>query len=295
MAKQYTEATMIHAERWESFDAFCRDVENRKSRTGGKRAKSVKGNPDWHGVPDIQTAFKFARTGWPQGAALARKMEAQLGPMTGHMESKRKLAMGYVGGAPVIPALLAGSPQHMANPAATAEFPVVTILVNVGMAACVENERYEARGLAIMALVKRLENTGKRVEILAGKFTAGSAVEPNRGAKTRRQGWWGFAVKVKGADEAPDFGKLAYALAHPSMQRVHNFVWLESWALPRDGHGEDWGRTIEAPDCELPPGFQFDMYVTNAMEYSADPLEAYRKLRREAEAAGLLEPAKAAA
>ena len=274
---QYKEKDMLRGERFDSLDEMVATLERRKADgsyqvPAGMRQED-ECRPDWHGCESGEQANEWARYGWPEGSAMAQRMDNELGNVS-HFETTKKMAIGYVGGCPVIPAYLAGAPQHMVDPAGKAEYPVVRVVVNIGFLAEVSTQTKEAKGIAIMALVKRLEDSGKRVELIAWKGTR------------LNKGWAQFGVRVKAASESADMGRLAYVLAHPSFMRVHNFSWLESW---HDAVNNGYGSTLELTSCELTDDIKPDFYIRSVKSNDPDsPLAQYRNLKAEAIKAGLL-------
>lgn len=164
-------------------------------------------NLGWEG------ALRLAREGWTQGALnLNNRPEGLPPPVNHHYDLKYDVG----GQLPDVPRFLSGDPAHMitrgkriGNP------PVVHLCINMWILAMISAQEQANYGTAMVALIDKIESTGRRVE-LDVTFIGRS------GGQTVVLGW-----KVKQASEHCDLAAVAFAIAHPASFRRFGFAMVE--------------------------------------------------------------------
>jgi hypothetical protein len=122
-------------------------------------------------------------------------------------------------------------------------FEQVRIVVNISASGGVSKEILTARGATVAGLVLALEQSGKRVELIAVAPWSASQSDFYNGPKLGP--FINTSVLLKSPDQQIDIDRLAFVLAHPSMLRRLDFAvteTIENWR-PRG-----IGFPIELPD-----------------------------------------------
>jgi hypothetical protein len=270
------------SERFESLGDFIETITSRKGNGIDEASEKIGSTGDtWSGTATFKEAEKLALFGWKNGLKMASKMINELGEPDQVIEAQGNEVMP-VGGVFIIPAVIANAPAYMLNPCAPMEQPIIRLVVSTGFLSGCKAEQKIAKGVAIMALVGRLERAGQSVEVVSWK-----GVEATSGSL-----WSEVSVVIKQPDQAMDLDVLAYVLAHPSFQRRHNFKWIETISpanKAKRSYGMGHGRTAELPDCEGSNVEEHAMYIKSTKSSdSTDPLDHYRDLKKQALDAGLV-------
>lgn len=161
-----------------------------------------------------QGALAMARDGWHDGALdLYKSLNAVIAPTTGHAKLTRDVAGHY----PDVPAYLSGDPCNMITRGkAKGIMPVIHIMVNTCASWGVKANCYMNFGIALCAIVDKLEAAGRRVEldvVWRDRFRAGNLL---------LMGW-----NIKRGGDALDMGAVAFGIAHPAAFRRLGFAMIE--------------------------------------------------------------------
>ena len=181
----------------------------------------------FYGTPDYETASRFVRRGWEQGAErldLARKTAVSAGR---NSYSAPVPHLDVCGGAPIVAEWLGGNPECMLNESDPLELPVVTIAVHIGALCDVDARLMVNRGVAVLVAAHEIEQAGSTVQILA--YSGQYSTHGERGKEAR---WGDCMIQIKAPDQPFDVHVLAYALANPSMFRRHCFRVIEGFPKP---------------------------------------------------------------
>jgi hypothetical protein len=196
-----------HARSW---DELLHDVRTKPTNKGWKRCDSKgKDSPEWYGSASLDEAIKLAEQGVP-----ALREELYQTAARQKMEAAPMWDIAPVGVFPCIPAHAAGIPEDMFMPiddGMSAPKPIIRIYMNVSAGAHTSSTQIMNRGAAIVNLIDSIEGDGlRRVELVAVCNSA------NRSGGNKRNL---FSVVVKRPEEDLDWGRVSFALAHPSFLR----------------------------------------------------------------------------
>ena len=160
-------------------------------------------------------AVTMAKDGWSEGVNMIDEALQAITPATGR---EARWGWAQTGGSVSVGRYLTGHPKHFRNrrKKQMGSAPVLHIAVNT-VASCMVNANQMANyGAAIVGLIDRLENMGKRVHldvVMATKCAANTRLSI---------GW-----NVKRASEAVDLSQVAFAIAHPAAFRRIGFAMME--------------------------------------------------------------------
>ena len=179
-------------------------------------------DPEFTGVANHTEAFRLAREGWT--AELARTMsvaEDAVSKVERDHEMPSFVAAHDVAGCEVdVARYLDGTPENMIDYPLTPIVKagrVITLCASISYSGAIDEGTIRKRGQAIAALALALSQLGYSTEIYSEVCSSGH----NDGRK-----YVSVRTLVKGAQDALDAERIAYAVAHPSMLRVLNFAAL---------------------------------------------------------------------
>lgn len=220
-----------HADSW---DDFLHDIRtkptNPKWKTCSSRMNDM--SDEWYGTHSLEEAITLAEQGVP---ALREKLFEAVTRQK--MEAAPVWEVAPVGVFPCIPTHAAGLADNMFMPmdsGMTSPKPIVRIYMNVSAGAHTTPEQIINRGAAIVNLIDTIEGDNtRRVELVA--------VCNNQNMKNKSYRNL-FSVVVKRSDEHLDWGRVSYALAHPSflrrlmfrVQEIVSHVYDDNYGLPQD-------------------------------------------------------------
>lgn len=196
-----------HAPSW---DEFLHDMRHKPTNPKWKKcaSKDTDMGADWYGTASFNEAVSLAEQGVP---ALREQLFAAV--VRQKMEAAPIWDVAPVGVFPCIPAYAAGIEENMFMPCddgMTAPKPIIRLYMNVSAGAHTTPEQIINRGAAIVNLIDTIEGDGlRRVELVA--------VCNSRNTESNGRNL--FSVVVKRSDEHLDWGRVSYALAHPSFLR----------------------------------------------------------------------------
>lgn len=204
-------------------------------------------------------ALRMAREGWREGAERARPL---LDRVKVARPTKRSLVRYDVAGAvPSVPRYLAGNLLNMRTfqRSATSQRPVITIVASTAAPWFVEAGTFEGLAVAAMAIVDRLEDTGFRVEIIAGRRESSETGNNNAARKgTGENNRLGYRsemfFRLKAADDALDLDRVAFGIGHPAVHRRILFAAGGIHPDYKDSLGMGQGYAVGLSALERPPG-----------------------------------------
>ena len=197
---------IYHAPSW---DDLLHDVRTLPTNPKWRKCAS-KGTHDdeWYGSASLAEAIGLAEQGVP---ALREQLFATV--VRQKMEAAPVWDTAPVGVFPCIPAYAAGLAESMFMPndsGMTSPKSVVRLYMNVSAGAHTSVEQIMNRGAAIVNLIDSIEGDGlRRVELVA---VCNSSNCESKGRNL-------FSVVVKRSDEHLDWGRISFAIAHPSFLR----------------------------------------------------------------------------
>jgi len=168
------------------------------------RNSGWKSGGEWDGSRNMSEAIHIARNGWRDGVTMA-KDAAEI--IEGDHAQTRQRKHSVAGGRVNVGRLLSGSPMHMVHRPRQDGTKVITLLIDVWMAAFIDPNDAIIRAACVAAMCDVLEASGYSCEIVA----VGSAFSN----KCRMQ----IATNVKQAGDALNLEDVTFALGHPSMLR----------------------------------------------------------------------------
>lgn len=166
----------------------------------------------YHGT--VEDALRMLAQGWPEGTS---DLVAQLEDATRYVEAPA-WDMGPAGVMPCVPAYLSGEVECMfmrtEEPQADTR---VTLAVPLCYSGAVPARNAMAYAVALAALVRSLEDSGRTVAVLGYHMVAGD----------RGNNMYGPTVRVRDFGEPLDLDKVAF-LMHPLMLRRCLFAYMET-------------------------------------------------------------------
>ena len=181
---------------------------NASSDAGNAKSKTWDLNAGWAG------AETMAKDGWSEGA---KDLDARL--QTIMPSAGRQARWGYspAGSSVMVGRFLAGHPNNMRTRRRkqAGSAPVYHIVINGNASCMVNGEQMKNFGCAMVGLIDRLENTGKRVMV--------DIMYALKEGEARYSCGW----NVKKASEPVNLADLAFALAHPAAFRRIGFAMIE--------------------------------------------------------------------
>lgn len=173
-------------------------------------------------------ALTLARNGWPEGEAYAKPLAEALFNKVSSLVEREEMVHDVVGNSVDVGAYLNDDPEcwtRMETHIADGNSPkIFRIVYNTSISYGIDKQTIIGKGAAIAALIKALEYAGHRAEVwtiawcMAVQSADKDASRPDH--ETR--------VLVKSAEQDLDFGRLVFALAHPSTPRRLGFACFEA-------------------------------------------------------------------
>lgn len=198
-----------------------------------RASREAEYGPGWTLGANYGQCLKLAAEGWHEGV---KQLDALASPLT----SARLSTMRYdvAGERPDINRFVAGDPFNMVRRGAREKArPILTIAVNIRTSSSIGGQEMANYGAALVTLVDRLENAGRRVELI------GLCSTNNSGGL--RNGRWAVSWTVKRAQDHLDLAAIAFSMAHPAMWRRLGFAAMERSDKERQcyGYGVEGGIT----------------------------------------------------
>lgn len=194
---------------------------------------------DFTKTKSFDEAIDLLHDGWTDKAKeLTKKLKAVERDMAPIMKQQRCISVaGYQ---PIVPLFLAGQPANMVGTRMQpVKQKVVTLVKSVSYSGNVEPEEWTEQGLKALAVVKKLESNGLRVnvDIVRGGYDPDTK---SNGIVCR--------VRVKNANERLNVSKLAFTMCHPSIQRRLMFRFTEVYDKVSSGYRSTYGMTFITSD-----------------------------------------------
>lgn len=194
---------------------------------------------DFTKTKSFDEAIELLHDGWTDKAEeLTKKLKAVERDMAPVMKQQR--CVSVAGYQPIVPLFLAGQPADMVGTRMQpVKQKVVTLVKSVSYSGNVEPEEWTEQGLKALAVVKKLESNGHRVnvDIVRGGYDPGTK---SNGIVCR--------VRVKNANERLNVSKLAFTMCHPSIQRRLMFRFTEVYDRVSSGYRSTYGMTFLTGD-----------------------------------------------
>ena len=211
---------------FETFESFIEQslVVPSKQDSSSSRQDRLGSDP-WHGTNTFEQAVALARRGWPEGAAAALELRAEVESAVRDLINARSTSYTFdVAGEFVdVGRFLSGEPECFGSESqdyGNTVRPVVKIVANLAASGSVSTKSLYVRGAAIVAAIDILESLGRRVEV----WIAHGSTKSRRGGQSNVHE---THVLVKKADQPLDVDRLAFAVAHPSTLRRLCFSIME--------------------------------------------------------------------
>lgn len=196
---------------------------------------------DFTNTESFDEAVDLLHNGWTDKAKeLTKKLKAVERDMAPIMKQQR--CVSVAGYQPIVPLFLAGQPANMIGTRMQpVKQKVVTLVKSISYNGLVDTDEWTEQGLKALAIVKKLEANGLRVnvDIVRGGYDS----DTNSNGIVCR-------VRVKNANERLNVSKLAFTMCHPSMQRRLMFRFTEVYDKVSSGYVSTYGRTFKKADWE---------------------------------------------
>nr|DAZ27135.1 MAG TPA: hypothetical protein [Caudoviricetes sp.] len=192
------------------------------------------------GTESFDEAIDLLDNGWTDKAKeLTTKLKAVERDMAPVLKQQR--VIGVAGYQPIVPLFLVGAPAAMQSMKfQSVKQKVVTVVKSISYDSGVSAAEWTEQGLKALAVVKKLEASGYRVnvDIVRGGWDSGRY--DRKGVVCR--------VRVKHASERLNASKLAFTMCHPSMQRRLMFRFTETYEKVTKGFKRSYGLTFRKHD-----------------------------------------------
>lgn len=232
---------------WAAFVAASREETDCHSRTRDDDDVYFRGCTN-------DSANKMANEGWIEGADKARRFTDALCDAIGGQIDRAVINYDVEGHNIDVARYLDNEPEcwqkfdveRIQQPAVK----YLRVVINGAASSGVDADTIMGRGACVAALAELLEYAGNRVEVV---MALGIQARKNLNVLTT----------IKSFDEPLDMPKIAYALAHPSVLRLHYFSFAETFNadVRNDLHvGGSFGRPADVPKSE-----QGDIYLGRMM------------------------------
>lgn len=194
---------------------------------------------DFTNTESFDEAVDLLHNGWTDKAKeLTKKLKAVERDMAPIMKQQR--CVSVAGYQPIVPLFLAGQPANMIGTRMQpVKQKVVTLVKSISYNGLVDTDEWTEQGLKALAVVKKLEANGLRVnvDIVRGGYDS----DTNSNGIVCR-------VRVKNANERLNVSKLAFTMCHPSMQRRLMFRFTEVYDKVSSGYRSTYGMTFITSD-----------------------------------------------
>lgn len=197
---------------------------------------------EWDLGLGYEGACRLAKEGWSEGAAM---LDAKLGAVIPSGGRSSRWGYSQTGGSVNIGRYLTGHPKNMRSRTKrqAGSAPVYHLVINTVCSALITATQMVNYGVALVGLIDRLENTGKRVHLDVVMVTKTYCSEA---PDTRLSVGW----NVKRSSEQLDLAAVAFALAHPAAFRRLGFAMMER--SPKECESDGYGMCIDAHWSDVP-------------------------------------------
>lgn len=177
-----------------------------------------KSRDKFYGTATFAEAEELIRYGWDEPVKELKSELSKLQAKSNVTTQKARPRNSVVGYAPCVPAAIMGLPESMiATERVPSKVKAVSIIYGNTDAAGASRAEYLKAGAVMLKLVNDLELKGYRVRLIC-EFKAAIEGEEVSGAR----------VVIKDWKQPLDLRKIAFPIAHPSMQRRFGFRHLET-------------------------------------------------------------------
>lgn len=200
---------------------------------------SVYGSKSFTETESFDEAIKLLHSGWQDKAKeLTQKFKAVERDMAPVL--KQQQVVGVAGYQPIVPLFLTGQPACMVgSKMQPVKQKVVTVVKSISYPGKVRSDQWTEQGLKALAIVKKLEQNGYRVNV---DVIDGGTDYNNVGFSCR--------VRVKNAAERLNISKLAFTLCNPSIERRLMFRFEEVYEHITSGFVGCYGKVLKAADVK---------------------------------------------
>lgn len=199
--------------------------------------------PEWDLGADYEKAMRLAKEGWSEGAEMVNTALQAIVPSTGR---EARWGWGQQGGSVSVGRYLTGHPKCMRNrrKKQMGAAPVLHLVVNTVASCMVRADQMANFGAALVGLVDRLENMGRRVHLDVVHAIKLHDIRNSR--DVRFSGGW----NIKRASEPVDLSQVAFAVAHPVAFRRIGFALMER--APKETQTTGYGYCCDAIPEDVP-------------------------------------------
>lgn len=246
MAKKH-----VHALAFDTLGQAVQAAESTAKPLWESRSSRSTDDEKWSGSRSFEEACSLARHGWPEGRSKMVQAVSTAARFAG-FSTAPAYSLDVAGAFPHCAIAATGDAFCMVSPSPVSERskPIVRLVLSGAVSAMVNPEEIFNYGAALLAFIDGLEASDIRTELTL-LYTAQSRDE----SELMR-----FSVKLKGAEEALDLDRMAFAIASPAMWRRVTFSlmelhlsekWANGYGVPRDPKSSDFDS-----DCILLPSAQ---------------------------------------
>lgn len=207
---------MNYSSNWESPESFARYIQALNSNEAWHKSAWEKGG-DFAGSRSMDESLEMARTGWPEGAAMASRVRDRV--LAANPVRKQPARYDVAGAYPNVARAVAGDIKNMRvdDRRSSKRRPTITLVANMAAPWFVTATDLSHRAAAIAAIVDQVEAAGFSCEVVATATSKGYG---------RDSGDWKTSVNilVKSSHQPVDIGRLAFGLGQSSVFRRFVFA-----------------------------------------------------------------------
>ena len=215
----------ISFEMFKSCNEFVDVCRNRDITDSRFRNERLKANPGFTGVESFEEALRYLSKGYEP---TVKNLERELKSLDTAKVLNTKRFTDYVGYRPNVPNAILGLPKAMYNTRTIAtKGKIINLVYDMTCSYNTSSEDILSSGAKAIAIVKRLEGQGYRVNLYSAQSYAGSNDCDM------------VLVSIKGASEPFNLKRMSFPLTHTGFFRCLGFDWYSRCpgAKYRGGYG----------------------------------------------------------
>lgn len=207
------------------------------AKWAGTASRTTGSSESWDLNTGYNAAMKLAKEGWGEGA---KDLDARLQTIIPAAGREGKWGYAVSGSSVNVGRFVTGHPKDMRNSRkrVSGSAPVYHLVVNLSATCNVGAQQMANYGTALVGLIDRLENTGKRVRLDV------VSVGHLRGNARLAFGW-----NVKHASEHIDLAAVAFSIGHPAAFRRIGFAMMER--SPKNIESSGYGHSADLLPADL--------------------------------------------
>lgn len=215
---------------FDSYGEFVRFGEQGPSKrnSGRQSARKDESDPSWDMGVGYDGAVKLAESGWREAADTIQSTADKVAEKVGVCLAEQfETEFGVTGVSVDVGRAMSGEPECMVQPVLVERpraVPMVSVVIESGVAAGIDGDLYLQRGAAVLALLEVLRQLGIPAEVWLSTDNSENSIH---------------LVPLVKSNQPIDVDELAFVLAHPAAHRRVVFAAREAEPLAKcpEGYG----------------------------------------------------------